>query len=141
MSFIAAKSAKSVRKTVVLTTLIYDMPFARSTAPRFSITRVVWAVTSSSTNAPETGSSGIWPEQKSIPPAEMACEYGPTAYGASIVAITLFISEPERNSPTFRVNSRVSYDRNILNQRHEYGFIFSQLWGIFILAVRYARSL
>src|SRR5438477_279311 len=52
---------------------------ARSTAAMFSITRLVCALTSPGTISPVSGSSGIWPEQKTRLPIRMACEYGPTA--------------------------------------------------------------
>jgi hypothetical protein len=48
-------------------------------------------VTSPSTSAPVAGSSGIWPAQKSMSPTATACEYGPTASGASRVAMIRYI--------------------------------------------------
>ena len=38
-----------------------------------------------------SGSSGIWPEQKTKLPTRMACEYGPTAAGASEVEMIFFM--------------------------------------------------
>jgi hypothetical protein len=57
----------------------------------FSITRLVCALTSPGTISPVFGSSGIWPEQKTKLPIRMACEYGPTAAGASEVEMIFFM--------------------------------------------------
>src|SRR6476469_5860799 len=77
---------------VVFTTFAKPAPPALSTPPRFSITRWACSFTSPTpTISPVFGSSGICPEQKIILPAgtEIAWLYGPMAFGASLVWITL----------------------------------------------------
>jgi hypothetical protein len=52
------------------------------------MTRSVWATMSPSDIWPVAGSSAICPAVKRNPPLAIACEYGPIAAGASLVAMT-----------------------------------------------------
>ena len=73
MALTAAKSARSVRNTVVRTTRSGPQPAAASTARRLASTWRVSASTSPSpTIVPLAGSRAIWPEQNSRPPAATA---------------------------------------------------------------------
>jgi hypothetical protein len=58
-AFMAAKSARSTRNTVVFTTSAKTIPACSSTAAMFSITRSACAVTSPVTSSPVAGSMGI----------------------------------------------------------------------------------
>ena len=49
--------------------------------------RRAWTVMSPSTNCMVAGSSGIWPDRYTAPPAATACEYGPDGLGARSVAM------------------------------------------------------
>src|SRR5207253_7251572 len=84
---------------VALTTLSNPTPAAARTAPRFSITRSVCARMSPGTNCCVAGSSGICPLVKMKSPSEMACEYGPIAFGAFSVEITLMLLHPHAALP------------------------------------------
>jgi exodeoxyribonuclease III len=107
-----------VRKIVAFTTPSALEPAAASTAVRFSSTRSVWARTSPATSSPVRGSSGICPEQKTSPPATMACEYGPIAAGAASVAMTLLSIPPCYKPPvrlaTWNVNSVRAREQRLL---------------------------
>ena len=72
MALTTPKSARSARKMVQRTTWSKESPAAVSTAPRFFITWVVWALTSPGTSSMVAGSRGICPERKTIRPAGTA---------------------------------------------------------------------
>src|SRR5712692_1661916 len=79
---------------VALTTLWKPTPAAARTAPRFSITRSVCARMSPWTSCGVDGSSGICGLVKTKSPTEIACEYGPIAFGALSVETTLILLDP-----------------------------------------------
>src|SRR5256886_2575314 len=87
-SFMAAKSPRSVRKTVVFVTRSRPEPDSTRTAARLSSTRRVCARTSSPpASCPVAGSSAICPAQKTKSPATIAWLYGPTGAGARSVRV------------------------------------------------------
>src|SRR3989338_9565253 len=83
----AAKSDMFLRKTSDFTTEDNEAPPALSSASRFLSTCVACSVTPPATSCPLTGSMPSCPEQKRKSPAAIACEYGPTAFGALSVCI------------------------------------------------------
>src|SRR5436309_10196565 len=87
-SFIAWKSARSARKTVVFVTRSSDESAETSTAARLSSTRRVCARTSSPpTSWPVCASSASCPAQNTRSPATIAWLYGPTGAGARSVLV------------------------------------------------------
>src|SRR5919108_3660848 len=72
----------SVMYTVIRTASPSDAPAAAHTVARLSRQRPACSAGDVPTSSPESGSSGICPEQNRKPPARMAWEYGPTAAGA-----------------------------------------------------------
>src|SRR5437762_1570188 len=87
-SFMAAKSPRSVRKTVVFVTRSRPEPDSTRTAARLSSTRRVCARTSSPpASCPVAGSSAICPAQNTKSPATIAWLYGPTGAGARSVRV------------------------------------------------------
>src|SRR5882672_5481325 len=84
----AGKSSIETRNTVVFTTLASFRSAAASTAARLASAREVCDPTPPSTSSPVSGSRGIWPEQNTRSPERTACEYGPMAAGALVVAMT-----------------------------------------------------
>src|SRR5690606_35692377 len=80
-----ANCDRSVRYRPTRATSSSEPPPAWQTARRVSKARRAWAARSPGTSAPVAGSSGIWPERKTVLPARVACEYGPIAAGASPV--------------------------------------------------------
>src|SRR5579863_7002720 len=84
----------SFRKTVTFTAFSSDDPAASAIALRFSSTRAVCFATSPSTNCPVAGSNATCPDKNTNPPALIACEYGPIAFGPFSVAITCFTFPP-----------------------------------------------
>lgn len=71
------------KRTVVFATFSSELPLASTTA--FILARACFACSSisPSTTFMESGFNGTHPETKTRLPALMACEYGPTADGAS----------------------------------------------------------
>src|SRR5688500_8515279 len=87
----------STRKIVVFTTRSGPVPAAASTATRLaSAWRASAAASPPPTSSPLAGSSAICPEQKTIPPARIACEYGPIAAGAPSVEIAVRLADIHR---------------------------------------------
>src|ERR1700733_7474783 len=83
----AAKSLKSLRKTVVLTTWPRLLPPASRMAFTLSRTRAVCSLIPPATACPVLGSRAIWPAVKMRFPARTPCAYGPIAAGAPSVLI------------------------------------------------------
>src|SRR5215472_1387827 len=73
-SFIVANSDRFLRKTVQRTTFPRPLPAAARIAERLRRTRSVCAATSPVMRCSVAGSIAICPEQKTNPPALMACE-------------------------------------------------------------------
>src|SRR3954469_5053112 len=81
----------SFRKTVDFTTLSRPLPAALSTAEIFFITCSVCSTIPPATMLPVAGSSATCPEAKTNPADFSACEYGPIACGAPLVATCSFM--------------------------------------------------
>src|SRR5580700_10818288 len=77
----------SFKYTVVFTVRSNDEPAASRIALIFSIISTVWRVMSSSITCPVFGSRAVIPATKTNPFALIACEKGPTGFGARSVEI------------------------------------------------------
>src|SRR4029077_3906089 len=87
-SFIAWKSLRSARNTVVFVTRSSDDSAETRTAARLSRTRRVWArMSSPPTSCPVSGSSASCPAQNTKSPEMIAWLYGPTGAGARSVFV------------------------------------------------------
>src|SRR5687768_6009582 len=87
----APKSARLVRKTVVLMTLANDNFSWLRIILTFSRTRSVCSPTSPLINCPLAGTSGICPAQNSKSPTRTAWLYGPAAGAAALGLMTVFV--------------------------------------------------
>src|SRR5258708_2716277 len=90
----AAKSFMFLRNTVERTTLPSPLPAASKISDTLRSTRSVCAPTSPATTCCVDGSMAICPDVKTNPFALTACEYGPIAWGASLVETTSRMKPP-----------------------------------------------
>src|SRR5712691_8824755 len=90
-SFMAAKSFRSLRKTVVFSTWPRFTPAASRMPFTFCSTRSVCRRMSAPASSPVLGSSATCPERYKNPLARMACEYGPMGFGPRSVRTVSFI--------------------------------------------------
>src|ERR1051325_8774204 len=80
------------------------------------MTRSVCALTSPLSSSPVAGSSATWPEQNTMPSALMACEYGPMACGASLVAIFSLMASPGSKKARILINQNPCLSAEIRGQ-------------------------
>src|SRR5690606_15677871 len=87
MALAAVNLFRSVRNSVSLTILSNVPPASLMTACILANAWRTWASKFSDTRSPVPGSSPIWPDKYTVlvPVTAIACEYGPTAAGASSV--------------------------------------------------------
>src|SRR5207253_3682089 len=86
-SFIPWKSPRSVRKTVVLTSLSKPLPASSRIAFRFRITCSVCSWIDPPESSLSPGLSASWPETNTRSPTRIACEYGAPWNGAGAASV------------------------------------------------------